>query len=405
MTRLVQLPLTDIKVGRRHRKDLGDVAALARSIEETGLLHPIVVAADRTTLIAGQRRLEAFRHLGRDTIPAHVVPLADVVRGEYAENVIRKDFTASEAVDIARAIRPLEKEAAVERRRQHGGTAPGRRTNTSEKFTEGSRGETRTRVAGYVGRSWRTLEKAEAVVEAAEDDPAQFGPLVEEMDRTGKVDRAYGKLRRHVVHTERKSLALGESLGGQRFAVVYADPPWSYRNDSPTFPGAARSHYPTLTTDEICELPVAPQITTDAVLFLWATNPLLPDALRVVTAWGFTYKTNFCWTKPRMGTGFYNRGQHELLFVCTRGQFPPAPGSLVSSLLAAPQGRHSEKPVAVYGLIEAMYPGLRYLELFARATRQGWTAWGNEVPSAHATERKRPPAERSTGGDGERPRD
>jgi ParB/RepB/Spo0J family partition protein len=108
------LPLDEIRVGPRHRKDLGDVSGLAASIEDIGLLHPIVVRPDGV-LVAGERRLRAAELLGWSEIPATVVDLDEIARGEFAENAIRKDFTLSEGVAIKRALEPREREAAKQR--------------------------------------------------------------------------------------------------------------------------------------------------------------------------------------------------------------------------------------------------------------------------------------------------
>jgi N6-adenosine-specific RNA methylase IME4 len=149
--------------------------------------------------------------------------------------------------------------------------------------------------------------------------------------------------------------------------VIYADPPWQYSNSG--LLGAAASHYPTLTTDEICGLRV-PTVdgdkavrdiaAGDAALFLWATNPLLPDALRVIDAWGFSYKTNFVWIKSEAlygKLGFYNLSRHELLLVATRGSFVPADRKhLPQSVIEAPTAEHSQKPAVFYELIEQLYP-------------------------------------------------
>src|SRR5215831_17083527 len=111
--------INDIVVGTRHRKDMGDIDGLAASMAELGLLHPIVVRPDGT-LIAGERRLRAAKELGWTEIPATVVDLNQIVRGEFAENACRKDFTLSEAVAIKRALQPVEREVAKERQREGG---------------------------------------------------------------------------------------------------------------------------------------------------------------------------------------------------------------------------------------------------------------------------------------------
>jgi ParB family chromosome partitioning protein len=191
--------VTDIRVGPRHRKDLGDLTSLADSIKALGLLHPIVITPDRQ-LIAGQRRLEAVKLLGWTEVPARVVDLANVVRGEHDENVERKPFTRSEAVAIGRALEELEQPRAA--RRQAAGLA--RRRNDRQQSGSGklpepapvveNKGQARDKVAAAVGMSGRTYEKAKAVVQAAEEDPERNGHLVEQMDRTGKVDPAFRQI-------------------------------------------------------------------------------------------------------------------------------------------------------------------------------------------------------------------
>jgi ParB family chromosome partitioning protein len=175
-----------IRVGERHRRDMGDLDGLARNIAEIGLLHPIPVKPDGT-LIAGERRLRAAKLLGWKDIPVHVVDLNAVVRGEFAENRCRKDFTPSELVAISREVERIERDRAKTRMI----TAHA----SSGKLPELEKGDTRDKVAAQLGISGRTYEKARAVVEAAAAEPERFGPLVEEMDRTGKVSGAFRKLK------------------------------------------------------------------------------------------------------------------------------------------------------------------------------------------------------------------
>ncbi len=106
--------IADVQLGKRHRNDLGDLSALVQSIRALGLLHPIVITPDGR-LVAGARRLEAYKGMGRTEIPARIVPVPDIMRGELEENTVRKDFTPSEMVAIARALRDEEQRAAKER--------------------------------------------------------------------------------------------------------------------------------------------------------------------------------------------------------------------------------------------------------------------------------------------------
>jgi N6-adenosine-specific RNA methylase IME4 len=122
----------------------------------------------------------------------------------------------------------------------------------------------------------------------------------------------------------------------------------------------------------------------DAVLFLWAVNMLLPQALEVMAAWGSTYKAQAVWVKDSPGPGNWFRNQHETLLLGTKGRFPaPEPEDRVASVVQARRGRHSEKPAYVYELIERMYPRASKVELFARGKpRPGWVKWGNETEPA-----------------------
>ena len=164
------------------------------------------------------------------------------------------------------------------------------------------------------------------------------------------------------------------------FDLIYADPPWRYASGTTTPTRQIERQYPTMTTYEIATLPVQGRCRKDCVLFLWATNPLLPDALQVMECWGFTYKTNFAWVKDKIGLGHWCRQQHELLLVGTCGSPPtPATEHRIPSVLMAPRGSHSKKPERVAKVLEETWPDYRRLELFSRSPRPGWSVWGDEA--------------------------
>jgi hypothetical protein len=179
-----KLAINKIRVRGRFRKNLGDINSLAASIEEVGLLHPIVVRPDGR-LIAGERRLAACKKLGWTSVPVTVVNLNEVIRGGFAENAHRKNFVPSEIDAIRRAILPLENAAAKERQRWHGETAPGRKKHSGQ--VSRSDGRVRDKIAGFAGISGRTLVKIQAIVGAAEQEPRRFGQLVADMDRHGRI--------------------------------------------------------------------------------------------------------------------------------------------------------------------------------------------------------------------------
>jgi len=168
---------------------------------------------------------------------------------------------------------------------------------------------------------------------------------------------------------------------GRRFPVVYADPPWRYEEVSMGHTDRSiENHYPTMTLDAICALPVADLAAEDAILFLWATPCQLAAALTAIWSWGYVYKSHLVWVKDRAGLGYHVRNQHELLLIARRGDLPmPEPSTVPSSVLTAARGRHSQKPEAIYDLIERMYPGMAKVELFSRSCRPGWTHWGLEA--------------------------
>jgi len=169
-------------------------------------------------------------------------------------------------------------------------------------------------------------------------------------------------------------------LPAGRFALLYGDPPWRYEHVV-SESRAIENQYPTMDLAAICALPVP--AADDAILFLWATSPKLAEAMTVLSAWGFTYRTCAVWDKEVIGMGYYFRQQHELLLVATKGDpMTPAPGDRVSSVIRSRRGAHSAKPEAVYTILEAMYPSFgerERCELFQRTPRAGWTGWGNEV--------------------------
>jgi N6-adenosine-specific RNA methylase IME4 len=398
--------IAEISVGKRHRVDFGDVDALARSIEAVGLLHPIVVRPDGR-LIAGARRLRAFKQLGRDKIPVTVVDLEKIVLGEYAENAERKDFTVAEAVEIMRAVRPLEEKAAKERQaegQREGGKKAGRGRKGSGQVAHKQKNRAADKAAKATGKKRRTLEKAEAVIEAAEQAPELFGDLAERLAEDGvKVEAIHREMKQRQQRAGYEARAekggeVGDLIAmaeaGRRFKVIYGDPAWEFKVYSGR--GKQRSadrHYDTSTLDDIKALPIGQLAADDCALFLWGVWPEMPGALEVIKAWGFDYKTvAFVWVKTssdkveavkldgdglHWGMGYWTRANTEVCLLATKG----APLRLVQDIhqiVLAPVGEHSAKPEEVRARIERLLVG-PYLEIFSRRPVPKWTVWGNEI--------------------------
>lgn len=174
-----------------------------------------------------------------------------------------------------------------------------------------------------------------------------------------------------------------EALPGKKYGVILADPEWRFEvySRETGMDRAADNHYPTSSTEKIAARPVESIAADDCVLFLWATVPMLPDALCVMQEWGFSYKSHCIWNKDRIGTGYWFRNKHELLLVGTRGKIPaPAMGTQFNSVIDAPVGEHSAKPEAFAEMIESYFPNIPKIELNRRGpARLGWDAWGNEA--------------------------
>jgi N6-adenosine-specific RNA methylase IME4 len=178
--------------------------------------------------------------------------------------------------------------------------------------------------------------------------------------------------------------AASQALGAKVYGVIYADPPWRFELWAESGKDrVADNHYPTMAEQAIAALPGP--AADDCVLFLWATVPMLPQAIDVMRAWGFAYKSAIFWNKDRPGTGYWVRNTVEVLLIGTRGNVPaPNPGEQAPQVIEAPRGRHSEKPAIFAENIERLFPNTPKIELFARTARPGWDVWGNEAPQAEA---------------------
>lgn len=182
---------------------------------------------------------------------------------------------------------------------------------------------------------------------------------------------------------------LSRNLG--RFGTILADPPWRFSNRTGKMaPEHKRlSRYPTLSFDQIAELPVPQLVFSKSHLYLWVPNALILEGLELMKRWGFTYKTNLVWYKVRKdggpdgrGVGFYFRNVTELVLFGIRGSIRTLKaGRRQVNIVSSRKREHSRKPDELYGVIERCSPG-PYLELFARHGRAGWTQWGNEVDSS-----------------------
>ena len=364
-----KVTLSEIRIGKRYRREMGDIGGLAASMEELGLLQPIVVTPDGT-LIAGERRLRAALLLDWTHISISVVDIDAIVRGEFAENAHRKDFTLSETVAIKRALEPIERAAAKQRQGMRGDRHP-------EKFSTSSNGRALDKVAAVVGVHRTTIAKAEAIVDAAEAEPDRFGKLLADMDRTGRVNGLFRRLK--VIRQADAIRAEPPPLPGNGpYRVMVADPPWPHeaRKNDPSQRG--KTPFPQMSIEQICRCPVASIAAADCVLWLWTTNYHMRQAFAVLDAWGFAERSILTWVKDRMGNGDWLRGQTEHCVLAIRGK-PVIVLSNQTTRLAGSVRAHSQKPVEFYNLVESLCPAPRYADLFSRyCHNEKWDCHGDE---------------------------
>ncbi|MCY3631680.1 MAG: MT-A70 family methyltransferase [bacterium] len=358
----------------------------------------------RGRVIDGRHRLRACAELGIEPVYADLPDGADPVEAVIRANLTRRHLSEGQRGMLA---------ADLAQRR------PGRLNASADAFTQ-------TDAAAMFGVSRSTVQRARRVQDRAHpevaaavrsgevsvsdadslirDDPAvQLAALTAWRQRQADGDlvhtlREAGYRARRQAATADRLARIAETArplptGARRYPVILADPPWQYEAGAlpVTAAGGVRYHYPLMADAEIEALPVSGLAAPDAVLWLWATAPKLPEALRVMAAWGFAYRSSAVWLKQteagglHTGTGYWFRGQHELLLVGRRGAFPaPHFGSAPLSVIEAARGAHSAKPAAVYAIIERLWPDLPKIELFARTPRTGWQTWGHEAPPAGA---------------------
>lgn len=322
------------------------------------------------------------------------------------EAVIRKE---NDYAAMAAALRELEKrdmpEAAEARRRvdrlhvlaiaRSGELSarlpkakPGPSTTSGAGVTSGQAEVTKTQALKAADLTPQRAHEREEIARVSAEAPEDFEAALASGDPKAAVSKLVNDRKKTAKRAARIAKIVEISAGNEElktprlYALIYADPPWEYEHVKTANRGLD-NHYPTMTLEAICAMPVADCCTPDAVLFLWTTSPKLQESFAVIEAWGFTYRTSMVWVKDKIGMGYYARQKHELLLICTRGSPPtPVESARPPSVIEAPRGRHSEKPVKFYELIESMYPELPKIELFSRAPRDGWDSFGNQAKEA-----------------------
>lgn len=365
-----------------------DFEQLVDDIKDNGLIHPITLLENK--VLDGRNRYRAC-------LQAEVEPKFaefsgnDAISFVISCNASRRDLTASQracaAVNAEQLVNRLQKEAKERQKelgKSHGLGPSGKnslrgrpRDFLAKRFRVNSR---YVEDAFVIKRLRREIEKLTLKPELEWKELVQkcngLSDLFNEV-LSGKKTLADAKRERDRFDYDKRVVeaALKKTEVPQ---VVLADPPWQYEKGSTTTSREIENQYDTLTVEDI--IAQIPTTAPDAVLFLWATQPLLRQALDVINAWGFEYKTGAIWDKEVIGMGYWFRIQHELLLVGVKGKVPPPAEFLrVSSIFREKRTEHSKKPLCVYEWIEKAFPTERKLEMYARKAREGWGIQANEL--------------------------
>ena len=355
--------------------------ALVADIEQNGQQQPIVLYKDK--ILDGRNRYKACLQLGRQ--PVTVIyegndPLGFVI----SLNLNRRHLTESQRGMIAAQLATLKR---------------GANRFTLDRPIGPSR-ITQSDAASKLNVGQMTLKRAKKVLDKGSPDlvaavkagditasvAAKIADLDPEQQQQVIADPRPDQAIKKVMRAEREqeladrtiqqSLAVADKLYG----VIYADPPWRFETHSENgMDRSADNHYPTMSWGDLYLL--RPPAADDCVLFLWATAPMIRQALAVMDVWGFQYMSQIIWVKDRTGTGYWTRNKHEHLLIGTKGNVPaPAMGHQPQSVFERPVGRHSEKPECFADMITAIFPTTPKLEMFGRNGRVGWDVMGNEAP-------------------------
>lgn len=404
----------------------GDFDALVEDIREHGLREPIVLLDKQ--IVDGRNRFRALQHLtetgevlgdgwghrrGEMLTPSALEPPqlwfnaynravdGDPLSWVISKNLKRRHLNESQRAMVAARLATLQHGGARRSSDQvanlpleAGGSAVhGLRQKDAAETLNVSK---RLVVSAKVVQEHATPELKHAVDQGklAVSAAAQAARLPEETQRriAEEADAGRANVVRTVIKKEKRAsreAQLAErqrALPQKKYGVIVADPEWRFEPYSRDtgMDRAPDNHYPTSDTLDIIARPVGAIAADDAVLWLWATAPMLQQALAVMKGWGFDYKSHIIWRKLRpgaaRGAGYWFTGEHELLLVGTRGSLPAPATALCGSVIDAPVGEHSAKPEEFLALIERAFPNLPKIELNRRGSpRPGWDAWGNEA--------------------------
>jgi N6-adenosine-specific RNA methylase IME4 len=403
-----------------------ELQGLSKDIQANGQRDPIVILEGK--ILDGRNRWKACK-LAEVEPRIRLVTLLEIggspTQFVLSTNLHRRHLSAIQKASVAADALPLFEEEARLRQVAAGEAGKGQ----GARGAEGGRGNEKQKppVLQSATKGVPALEppKREAAQRAANQAAQATGagqrattsmiavkkaaPDVFQAVKDGKIDRVTEAERISRFSPEKRAAVLTRIEAGEKpteairqvkkdevknvvpiagkYKIVYADPPWEYGDQRHDLEGAtgAEHHYPTMKLSEICDLPIRDHVEENAVLFIWATSPLLEQCFEVIRAWGFKYKASFIWDKVKHNLGHYNSVRHEFLLVCTRGsclpdnELPDGEKLHDSVIEIERTAKHSQKPAYFRELIDRLYCRGNRIELFCREPAPGWVVWGNEA--------------------------
>ena len=300
----------------------------------------------------------------------------------------QKPFVAAAKLDVEKALAKKRMESGLNQY-----------SSPSQSFDKGEKGRAAEKAAQSSDTNRQYTHEAEKIAKSAPDlkvavMAGKFNSFNEvrkvaalpEPQRAAVLERveAGEKANSAILSVKHESIVASapKELNG-KYRVIYADPPWKYGDTRAGLDGytAAADHYPSMSIQELRELPIKSMAEDNAVLFLWVTSPLLEECFEMIKSWGFRYKSSFIWDKIKHNVGHYNSVRHELLLICTRGSCTPDVKKLHDSVQSIERSdKHSEKPEEFRLIIDEIYPHGKRIELFRRGNApDGWDVWGNQA--------------------------
>jgi N6-adenosine-specific RNA methylase IME4 len=354
--------------------------ALVEDIKANGLREPATVFEG--TIIDGRNRARACEKAGVDlkTEPLPPWDTANPRQFIISQNLHRRHLSASQIsmVVASLALKPKgrPKKASNDAISEE---QAAKKYGISEKHLQRAKHVRAHATPELIEAVEQDRISVDVAYKLASQPPEVQLKAVNEPDKAGHVEKQQRRADNEA--------ALAKKIVGlpnKRYGVILADPEWRFIpwSEETGMDRSAANHYAASVLEQIKSRDVASISADDCVLFLWSTAPMLPQALEVLVAWGFEYKSHFVWLKNNVGTGYWTRSVHELLLIGTKGEVPgPAPGTQWESAWDADVAEHSRKPDQAYDLIEQYFPNLPKIELNARPPRrEGWDVWGAEAP-------------------------